>query len=288
MSKKGWSGDSTGPIIGSIILIFLIIEALTWVISIAVVIIIAIIMGLVWLISFIIKQSKIDKLKNKIKNIFQISFEDLRIKPEKNINVDSIEEILDIKDKNKRTKAAVILSENENIELGIKKFEEGMNEFFETNRDLLNKNQSNAYAIVNLNEDFNNNATDLLNKFKKNKLKYDVQLDCLKKLLLLIYTYKESFIDLMKYVNKKDTVNLSGIQFNSNEEVKPIIMSGEKGPFDFWGTDNKSDKDDELEKKMKNYNLEEWEKEEVRKGHQDITSFEEDDLEDDDDYYGED
>ena len=39
---------------------------------------------------------------------------------------------------------------------------------------------------------------------------------------------------------------------------------------------------------MKNYNLEEWEKEEVRKGHQDITSFEEDDLEDDDDYYGED
>ena len=65
-------------------------------------------------------------------------------------------------------------------------------------------------------------------------------------------------------------------------------MSNKPGSlWDLFSNDNKDKNDDELEKKMKNYNLEEWEKEEVRKGHSDITDFEEDDR-DDDDYYGED
>ena len=65
-------------------------------------------------------------------------------------------------------------------------------------------------------------------------------------------------------------------------------MSNKPGSFwDLFGNDDKDKKDDELEKKMKNMNLEEWKKEEVRKGHADITDFEEDDR-DDDDYYGED
>jgi hypothetical protein len=45
--------------------------------------------------------------------------------------------------------------------------------------------------------------------------------------------------------------------------------------------------DDDLEERMEEAGLEEWEKEEVRKGNQDIFNFEEEDLEDDD-YYSED
>ncbi len=53
------------------------------------------------------------------------------------------------------------------------------------------------------------------------------------------------------------------------------------------GIDDKDDKDDDLEERMEEAGLEEWEKEEVRKGNQDIFNFEEEDLEDDD-YYSED
>ena len=48
-----------------------------------------------------------------------------------------------------------------------------------------------------------------------------------------------------------------------------------------------SNQDNDLEKKMDEAGLEEWEKEEVRKGNQDIFNFEEEELEDDD-YYSED
>ena len=47
------------------------------------------------------------------------------------------------------------------------------------------------------------------------------------------------------------------------------------------------DKDPELEERMEEAGLEEWEKEEVRKGNQDVFNFEEEELEDDD-YYSED
>ena len=45
--------------------------------------------------------------------------------------------------------------------------------------------------------------------------------------------------------------------------------------------------DDDLEERMEEAGLEEWEKEEVRNGNHDIFNFEEEDLEDDD-YYSED
>jgi hypothetical protein len=57
------------------------------------------------------------------------------------------------------------------------------------------------------------------------------------------------------------------------------------GLFDILDLDT-SDKDD-LEQRMEEASLEEWEKEEVRAGNQDIFNFEEEDLEDDD-YYSED
>ena len=54
-------------------------------------------------------------------------------------------------------------------------------------------------------------------------------------------------------------------------------------------TDEEKRKKEELEKKMKNLNLEEWEKDEIRKDNYDITSFEDDNENDveDDDYYEE-
>jgi len=53
------------------------------------------------------------------------------------------------------------------------------------------------------------------------------------------------------------------------------------------GVDDNDERDEELEERMEEAGLEEWEKEEVRKGNQDIFNFEEEDLEDDD-YYSED
>ncbi len=59
------------------------------------------------------------------------------------------------------------------------------------------------------------------------------------------------------------------------------------GFFDLLNSVGVDDKDDDLEERMEEAGLEEWEKEEVRKGNQDIFNFEEEDLEDDD-YYSED
>ena len=47
------------------------------------------------------------------------------------------------------------------------------------------------------------------------------------------------------------------------------------------------EEDDDLEQRMEDAGLEEWQKEEVRKGNQDVFNFEEEELEDDD-YYSED
>ena len=47
------------------------------------------------------------------------------------------------------------------------------------------------------------------------------------------------------------------------------------------------EEEDDLEQRMEDAGLEEWQKEEVRKGNQDVFNFEEEELEDDD-YYSED
>ncbi len=59
------------------------------------------------------------------------------------------------------------------------------------------------------------------------------------------------------------------------------------GFFDILNSVDTDDRDDELEQRMEEAGLEEWEKEEVRKGNQDVFNFEEEELEDDD-YYSED
>lgn len=51
--------------------------------------------------------------------------------------------------------------------------------------------------------------------------------------------------------------------------------------------DKKNKTSNKNDKKLDEYGLEEWEKEEVKKGNEDIWNFEEEDLEDDD-YYSED
>lgn len=48
------------------------------------------------------------------------------------------------------------------------------------------------------------------------------------------------------------------------------------------------DKDDELEERMNNLDLEDWQKDLVKEGKYDPENFEEDDTSDEDDYYHED
>ncbi|MBP5684255.1 MAG: hypothetical protein J6X02_03260 [Bacilli bacterium] len=59
------------------------------------------------------------------------------------------------------------------------------------------------------------------------------------------------------------------------------------GFFDLLNSVGVDDNEDDLEERMEEAGLEEWEKEEVRNGNQDIFNFEEEELEDDD-YYSED
>ncbi len=59
------------------------------------------------------------------------------------------------------------------------------------------------------------------------------------------------------------------------------------GFFDILNSVDNNNKDDDLEQRMEDAGLEEWQKEEVRKGNQDVFNFEEEELEDDD-YYSED
>lgn len=59
------------------------------------------------------------------------------------------------------------------------------------------------------------------------------------------------------------------------------------GFFDILNSVGVDDNEDDLEERMEEAGLEEWEKEEVRNGNQDIFNFEEEELEDDD-YYSED
>ncbi len=60
------------------------------------------------------------------------------------------------------------------------------------------------------------------------------------------------------------------------------------GFFDILDSVDTDDRDDELEQRMEDAGLEDWEKEEVRKGNQDVFNFEEEELEDDDYYYEDD
>jgi len=64
-----------------------------------------------------------------------------------------------------------------------------------------------------------------------------------------------------------------------------MIIGVSMGFFDILNSID--DEEDDLERRMDEAGLEEWEKEEVRKGNQDIFNFEEEELEDDD-YYSED
>ena len=52
--------------------------------------------------------------------------------------------------------------------------------------------------------------------------------------------------------------------------------------------DDKKRKQQELEKEMENQGLEDWQKEEVKKGNYDPWNFEEEDLEEDDYYFEDD
>ena len=58
------------------------------------------------------------------------------------------------------------------------------------------------------------------------------------------------------------------------------------GLFDLFNSQDNSDK--ELEERMNNLDLEEWQKKLVREGKYDPENFEEDDSSDEDDYYHED
>ena len=69
---------------------------------------------------------------------------------------------------------------------------------------------------------------------------------------------------------------------------KDKTKSGQSlGFFAFLEEQEKREKRRKLEQEMENNNLEEWQKELVRNGDYDPTSFEEEDLEEDD-YYSED
>jgi hypothetical protein len=60
------------------------------------------------------------------------------------------------------------------------------------------------------------------------------------------------------------------------------------GLFDeLFNTNDEDKKKKELEKKMNDLGLDEWEKQEIRNGNYDLDSFEDEDLEDDDYYYDE-
>ena len=58
--------------------------------------------------------------------------------------------------------------------------------------------------------------------------------------------------------------------------------------FDLLTGGNSDDKNKELEKKMDDLDLEEWQKELVRKGEYEPENFEEEDLEEEDYYYEDD
>ena len=58
--------------------------------------------------------------------------------------------------------------------------------------------------------------------------------------------------------------------------------------FDLLTGGKTEEKDEELEKKMNALNLEDWQKELVRKGEYEPENFEEEDLEEDDYYYEDD
>lgn len=58
--------------------------------------------------------------------------------------------------------------------------------------------------------------------------------------------------------------------------------------FDLLTGGSSDDKNEELEKKMNDLDLEEWQKELVRKGEYEPENFEEEDLEEDDYYYEDD
>ena len=69
----------------------------------------------------------------------------------------------------------------------------------------------------------------------------------------------------------------------ATDELDDFLGLEEREDMGFFDKDN-----DELEERMNNLDLEEWQKDLVREGKYDPENFEEDDSEDEDDYYHED
>ena len=69
----------------------------------------------------------------------------------------------------------------------------------------------------------------------------------------------------------------------ATDELDSFLGLEEREDMGFFDKDN-----DELEERMDNLDLEEWQKDLVREGKYDPENFEEDDSEDEDDYYHED
>ncbi len=71
--------------------------------------------------------------------------------------------------------------------------------------------------------------------------------------------------------------------FKDNNKSKQSL-----GFFSFLEEQEKKEKKEQLVEEMENYGLLEWQKDLVRNGNYDLTSFEEEDIEDDDYYFEDD
>lgn len=104
--------------------------------------------------------------------------------------------------------------------------------------------------------------------------------------IYILFAFFETKIIKLVYVYQRKK---KGEKIIYEEEIKPIIYNEDKKEDKIQKERKKKSKEkDKLEKEMDLYNLEEFEREEVRRGYYSPENFEEEDLEDDDYYFEDD
>lgn len=151
---------------------------------------------------------------------------------------------------------------------------ESTKNMIELARNYINNNNFSINDIIDF-ENYTKKDLLLIEEYKKglDKKVEDNLLQNLKIILDIIKNLKKEIKNILNKEQEEKTIT-------NNNYIKESTKKKEIEPM--------NDDNEELEKEMDNYDLEEWQKDLVREGSYDPSSFDEEDLEEDDYYYEDD
>ena len=165
--------------------------------------------------------------------------------------------------------------------------------YIKDNSKNLNLTQMSLSSFSNYIDNFSTQLEKSMKEMEKNKYNEKILLNILIYLIEESYQFNENFKKIIIDTSiKENPVSINKVTNNTPKEDKITLGDALLGVFAVNEIDKmmhkKDDYDEELEKEMDDYMLEDWQKDLVRKGEYEPWNFEEDGELEEDDYYYED